>query len=89
MKHLFTLLLVTFTSALLQPPDDGHFFYCGFRAGSEQIDQYYVDIFTGSDAKQELPIWISTDEYYTGIISNKCTDDVCKVPKKWDTTSAT
>ena len=35
-------------------------------------------------SKEEYKLFISTNEYSLGLISNKCKDDACVVPKKYD-----
>ena len=45
---LVTFLFAGISHALLQPPDDGKFFYCGFRTDKlHDEDKYFVDVLFG------------------------------------------
>ena len=69
-------LLIILANCLLQPPPDGKFFYCGIQ---EDQGNMYVNLEVGTP-RQNFSIWMSTNEYSTGLFSKSCGDSVCTVP---------
>ena len=73
----------------LLPSETGKFFYADFRSFEEKNTnaapgQHVVDALVGSSS-DKMNMWISTNEYTTGVITSKCPSPrTCNVPNTWD-----
>ena len=76
------LLLLASSALAADIPTSGRYFFADFYAGDE-YGRHYLDIEVGSQ-KTNLPLWISTTEAFTGVVTTECGDDMCDCPYKWN-----
>ena len=93
MIFIFGIILSLFMTVAfgddLLPADTGKFFYADYRSFKEKNTkaapgQHVVDVLVGSSS-DKMNMWISTNEYTTGVITSRCPSPrTCNVPNTWD-----
>jgi hypothetical protein len=62
-------------------PSSGNFFYVDFNNGDIYGD-FYLNLRIGSN-KTKIKCWVTTNEYYTAVVSDDC-KVLCEVENKWN-----
>ena len=66
-------------------PTAGRYFFADFYPG-DIYGRHYLDLHVGSQ-RYKMPVWVTTTESITGLITTNCRDE-CQVPRKWDQTQS-
>lgn len=71
--------LFSTTKSATLPPDTGKFFYVDF----DNLEKYGLHAVNVEISDHKYDLFVSTDQYSIGLISNNCRKSSCDVPKKY------